>query len=149
MSVPKSLDLDLSQLTDLNLLRQLGRIFKELHVRGICRTDSFVAEIGEWWAKRSLGLDLMPPVTPGYDAVKNGVKYEIKTRRIYKGARTQRSTRRVPGLAGVYDILLLVILDEFFQCREIHEIPKASIGDEKEATVAKLLSNSSSKRVWP
>jgi len=150
ISASETKDIDLERLGKSDVLSRLGLILRELRSRGICRTDSFVAEIGEWWAKELLGLELEPPTTAGVDAVKNGVRYQIKTRRIYEGARSQRSTRRVPDLhIGDYDKLLLVILDEFFQCSDIFEMTRESVQGQTEATVAKLLKNQACTRVWP
>lgn len=144
------LELNLTSLDELGLLNLLGRIFRELRRRGTIRTDSFTAEIGEYWAKNLLDLELAQTGTPGMDATKGDVRYQIKTRRIYPGAKSTKSTRRVPDThIGEYDYLLLVILDEFFACTEIWQTPISAFKGETGITVKWIQDNPASKKIWP
>ena len=139
----------LRDISEVELFHLLGDIFNELRRRGIIRTDSLVAEIGEYWAARLLNLNLVPPVTRGYDATKEGMRYQIKTRRVYAGPRTVNAFRRVSFNRRECDYLVLVTLGEFFDCTGIWEVPTSALEGEQNLTVRKIQDHVSSRKIWP
>ena len=98
---------------------QLGEIVKKLKKLEIVRTTDLEGDIGSYYAKEKLELELMPINQKGYDAKdRHGNKYEIKTRRskdfnILRTQFTKVSKKNFDFLVTVdidYDYSLLLIL---------------------------------------
>lgn len=103
------------------------------------------AEIAQYDASRLLDLEPVPPGTGGYDAVGRGVR---------SGRRIQIKGRVVPNEGGmahrigqlkldqVWDILMLVLMDEQFEPCHIYEAERTMI----EACLSQAESNRRNRR---
>jgi hypothetical protein len=94
------------------------------------------AEIAEYEACRLLDLELAPVRHPGYDAIRRTATREdhiqIKGRCIPSTSRTGQRVGRI-DLAGEWDAVLLVVLDEQFNATTIHEADRWAITQAVEA----------------
>ena len=84
-------------------------------------------ELREYIAAKILGLELVDARFPGYDAIdSNGRKIQIKTRRI---PLQRKSSDQVGSiyLKHEWDCVILVLLDERFEPREIHEAERMDL----------------------
>lgn len=89
-------------------------------------------EVAEYEAARILGLELADARTPGYDALRGSERLQIKGRVIGRSARPGQRMGAL-RLEHEWDAVLLVILDEDLQAREIWEAPR----DKVEAALTK------------
>jgi hypothetical protein len=98
---------------------------EELRRRNIIRTSNNpVADYAEKVAVERLGLKQVGKEQKGFDAVDaQGYRYQIKGRRITK----HNSSRQLSVIRNLnerlFDYLIAVIFDEFFEIKEIWKIP--------------------------
>lgn len=120
--------MNLKKHTDKDLLKLYAQIMEELRLRKVVRSgNNPVADYAEKISAKYLGLKLENNSNLGFDAVKRGVKYQIKSRRI-----TPRNKSRQLGVIRNlkkkhFDYLLAVIFDENFVLKELWKIPHAKI----------------------
>lgn len=71
----------------------------------------------------------------GVDALdKKGVRYEVKTRRVYESGRRKGKSRRLNNLVGKESkYLIVVVLDRSFKCAGMWKIPMNNIYNPKSA----------------
>lgn len=118
--------------TILQRAKSVARDYHELTGRPLGVT----AEIAEYEACRLLDLELAPVRHPGYDAIRRTATGEdhiqIKGRCIPSASRTGQRVGRI-DLAGEWDAVLLVVLDERFDATTIHEADRRAIAQAIEA----------------
>jgi hypothetical protein len=87
-------------------------------------------EVAEYEAARLLGLELAPARQAGYDAleVRNGAvrRHQIKGRCLPANAKPGQRIGRI-SLDHEWDAVLLVLLDEALETREIWEAPRDAL----------------------
>jgi len=85
-------------------------------------------EVAEYEAARLLGLTLTPPRTAGYDAVRDGDgrRFQIKGRCLLPGCKPGQRLGRIDTKKD-FDAVLLVLMDDGFDAREIWEADRAPI----------------------
>lgn len=118
------------------------------------------AEIAEYEACRLLGLELAPVRHPGYDAIRRTASGEdhiqIKGRCIPSTSRAGQRVGRI-DLAGEWDAVLLVVLDERFNASTIHEADRRAIARAIEAPGSRIrnrgqlgvrMFNSIGREIW-
>jgi len=113
---------------DDELLRLYSELLDELRRRGLTRTNNNpVADYAEKVVIDKLGLRQAQKEAKGYDAVDNGIKYQIKGRRITKHNKS-RQLGVIRNLDDrLFDFLIAAIFDEFFALAEIWKIPHSTI----------------------
>ena len=117
-------------------IRRFGEIYNRIRGSNITRSRRIVGDIGEHFACQHLNLTLADNLNEkGVDAVDRlGVKYEIKTRRVYESARRTSRTRRLNGLVGKSaEYLAVVVLDWSFRCAGMWLLPMKNISNPKSA----------------
>ena len=111
------------------LLCLFGSILDELQSRGIVRTSNNpVSDYTEWLVSQRLGLTLCGNSEKGFDSTdKNGVKYEIKARRVTpeNPARQLSAIRNLDGKH--FDFLVAVVYDKNFEVVLAVKIPHAIV----------------------
>ncbi len=140
------------------ILADVKRLAVEYY-RATGRPLGVTGEIAEHEAITKLGLELAPPRTPGYDALRN-VGGRVERLQI-KGRRTTQRSARVGAidLTQDFDAVLLVLLDESFAASEIWEAPRSAVEARLRAPGGKARTERGSlgisqfrsiaKRVWP
>lgn len=86
-------------------------------------------EVAEYEAARILGLKLAAPRTPGYDARRGDRCYQIKGRVIGKDSKPGQRLGSI-RLDKEWDAVLLVILDDELQVKEIWEAERPDVETE-------------------
>jgi hypothetical protein len=87
-------------------------------------------EIGEYEVSRLLGLTLAGARSAGFDAQDDqGIRYQIKARSIT--AEKSRKSQPVGAirLEHEWDIVLLILMDELFQTKEIWQAERQIVSD--------------------
>lgn len=108
-------------------------------------------EIGEFEAAQKLDLLLVEARTAGYDAIRktNGIeeKIQIKSRRILPNS---KPGQRIGSIKFNYDwdIVMLVLLDEFFDPVEIHEATRDAVMVELNKPGSKARNERGALGVW-
>ncbi len=114
---------------DRELLQLYCDLMEELRERQLVRTSNNpVADYAEKVAVERLGLIHAEKEARGYDATdNNGIKYQIKGRRStkYNGSRQLGVIRDLDE--KLFDYLIAVIFDEYFNVKEIWKIPHSFI----------------------
>ena len=111
--------------SELDLLKLHSLILKELKDREVIRSkNNPLGDYTEWLVSNKLNLDLARKSSAGHDATdKNGVKYEIKSRRItIENKSRQLSVFRELKLKK-FDFLIAVVFDSNFNIDEAYKIP--------------------------
>lgn len=117
-------------------IRKFGKIYCALQSEGIIRSRRIVGDLGEYYASQELGLILNKNKNEkGVDALdKRGVKYEIKTRRVYESGRRMGKSRRLNNLVGKdSEYLVVVVLDRSFRCAGMWLLPMKNVSNPKSA----------------
>jgi hypothetical protein len=88
-------------------------------------------EIGELIAASELDLELAKPRTIGYDAEKEGIRYQIKTRANHKKTKSfyNQRTSKI-NIEADWDKLVLVLLDDNYELTELAVFDKEKITKE-------------------
>lgn len=146
-------------------LSSIGRLLKPARTLAIeyhrltGKPLGITGELGEYEAARILGLQLTGARQPGFDAVRRGTKFQIKTRCI--STHRMKAGQRFGSirLKHDWDAVLLVLMDENFAVFEIHEANRKAIREalnkpgSKARNVRGALSVSKFKsignRLWP
>lgn len=117
--------LDFSSASNLELLGLYSELMEEFRRRDIIRTSNNpVADYAEKVAVERLSLKQVGKEEKGFDAVDTqGYRYQIKGRRITK----HNSSRQLSVIRNLnerlFDYLIAVIFDEFFEIKEMWKIP--------------------------
>ena len=117
-------------------ISKFGQLYEALRENGIIRSRRIVGDLGEFYACQYLNLSLNENKNEkGVDAVdKNGVKYEVKTRRVYESGRRKSKSRRLNNLVGKESKYLVVVaLDRSFNCAGIWKMPMKNVHNLKSA----------------
>jgi len=124
------MELDLSSLQTQQLLLFYNQILEELRNRGILRTsNSPQGDYAEWLVTKKLNLTLANNSTAGYDAMDaNGVRYQIKCRRVTSHNKSQQLGAIRNLDAHDFDVLIVIIFNEFFKPINVYRIPHEVIG---------------------
>lgn len=123
--------MDLTSLTESDLLRLHAGIIDELVTRGVVRTrNNPIGDYTEWLVCDRLKLVLQPNSRASYDGVdSNGIRYQIK------GRRTKRPTGNVQlsvirNLEQVgFDYLIAVIFNSDYSIRFAAKIPHVIVNE--------------------
>ncbi|PLX00990.1 MAG: hypothetical protein C0594_14820 [Marinilabiliales bacterium] len=119
-----------------NEILKFGRLYESLRKFGIIRSRRIVGDLGEFYACQQLNLILNENKNEkGVDAYdKNGIKYEIKTRRVYESGRRTGKSRRLNNLVGKDSkFLIIVTLDRSFNCSGMWLMPMKNVVNPKSA----------------
>ena len=85
-------------------------------------------EIGEYFAAKHLGLELADARTPGFDAYgRDGRLIQIKSRSIPQGKNLSGQRIGSIRLHHEWDVVVLVLMDKFFEPYAIYEADRKSI----------------------
>jgi len=117
-------------------ISKFGQLYEALRKNEIIRSRRIVGDLGEFYACQYLKLSLNENKNEkGVDAVdKNGVKYEVKTRRVYESGRRKSKSRRLNNLVGKESkYLIVVVLDRSFNCAGIWKMPMKNVHNPKSA----------------
>jgi hypothetical protein len=121
---------DFKGFEDEELLQLYGRLMEELRQRKLIRSSNTpVSDYAEKIVCEKLKLSLQRKSSKGHDAIdeKRGTKYQIKARRL-----TRHNKSRQLGVIRnldqrLFDYLIAVFFDEFFNIIEIWRIPRETI----------------------
>ena len=117
-------------------IQNFGRLYCKLQNEGIIRSRRIVGDLGEYYASQILNLKLNENKNEkGVDAYDtNGIKYEIKTRRVYESGRRKGKSRRLNNLVGKTSTFLVVVaLDKSFRCAGMWLMPMKNVYNPKSA----------------
>ena len=117
-------------------INRFAKAYEQLEENKIIRSRRIVGDIGEFYACRRLNLHLCTNRNEkGYDADnKQGLRFEIKTRRVYESGRRSSKTRRINNLVGKdADYLIVVTIDRAFRCSGMWIMPMRNIINPKSA----------------
>lgn len=119
-------------------IHEFSSIYNSLETNGIIRSRRVVGDIGEFYACRRLNLIISENKNEkGIDARdKNGLTFEIKTRRVYQSDRRISENRRLNNLVGKSaDYLIVVTIDRTFKCSGMWLIPMRNLVNPKSANL--------------
>lgn len=117
----KTAIVDLTRLTEPDLLQTWGRVMVELRDRGVISSaNSPIADVAERVAVDHFGGRLAPPNTKGYDVKVGSKRLQVKGIRIAGRRRTNLSAIR----SDQYDSVIVVVFDELARVSEILELGK-------------------------
>ena len=117
-------------------ISKFGHLYESLRENEIIRSRRIVGDLGEFYASQYLNLFLNENKNEkGVDAFdKEGIKYEIKTRRIYESGRRTGKSRRLNNLVGKdSEFLVVVALDRHFNCAGMWLMPMKNVHNPKSA----------------
>jgi len=123
--------MNLSELTNTELLNVQAAAVEELRSRGIVRTaNNPIGDYAEWLVSTTLGLELAGNSSAGYDAKSaSGVRVQIKARRV-TAKNPSRQLSAIRNLEGKdFDELVAVIFNESFEIIEAVSIPHSLVGE--------------------
>lgn len=119
-------------------IKDFALAYKALQENKIIRSKRIVGDIGEFYACKKLNLIISEKLNEkGIDARdKNGITFEIKTRRVYESGRRVSETRRLNNLDGKSaDFLVVVIIDRCFKCCGMWIMPMKNVINPKSANL--------------
>lgn len=137
---------------DLYEINKFGKLYNSLIENNIIRSRRIVGDLGEFYACQFLGLKLYDNKNEkGVDAKDDqGIKYEIKTRRVYESGRRTSNTRRLNNLVGKSaKYLIVVVLDKKFKCDGLWKMPMQNIVNPKSATLRVVNTTSGVENIVP
>jgi hypothetical protein len=117
-------------------ISKFGELYESLRENEIIRSRRIVGDLGEFYACQHLNLTLNENKNEkGVDAIdKKGVRYEVKTRRVYESGRRKGKTRRLNNLVGKESkYLIVVVLDRSFKCAGMWKMPMKNVYNPKSA----------------
>ena len=117
-----------------NAISQFAKAYVDHKENGIIRSSRIAGDIGEFYACRHLDLKISSNKTEkGNDARhKNGLPFEIKTRRVYASGRCLSEARRLNNLDGKSaDYLIVVAIDRAFKFPGMWLISRKNITNPK------------------
>lgn len=110
------------------LLKKYNNILKKLEEGGVIRSSKIVSEYGEYIASKTLKLKLTEsPIQKGYDATKNGKKYEIKSRKTTKKGTATVLPKPNEIQLSTADFLVGVIFDYNWDVKHKVRIPMKEV----------------------
>ena len=121
--------MEISELTNVELLLTYAAVMRELKQRGTIRsTNNPVSDIAESLCARALGLTLCPKSEMGCDATSaDGTRFQIKSLRVTP----HNSSTRLGALRDIdakhFDFLVALYFDESFQLTAAYQIPHATV----------------------
>jgi len=119
------MSVELSKLTEIELLKLHATVIEELKARKVVRTkNNPVGDYTEWLVAKTLNLELANNSALGYDGIdKKGVKYQIKGRRITP----ENKSRQLSAIRKLkekdFDFLVGVIFNQDYQILDAVIIP--------------------------
>lgn len=131
-------------------IKKFGELYCSLQSEGVIRSRRIVGDLGEFYASQELNLTLNENKNEkGVDAYdRNGIKYEIKTRRVYESGRRTGKSRRLNNLVGKdSDFLVVVVLDRSFRCAGMWLIPMCNVRNPKSAHLQIVNTTPETKRI--
>jgi hypothetical protein len=131
---------------------EFAKAYLELEKSGIIRSRRIVGDIGEFYACHKLNLEMSNNRNEkGIDAKhKNGLTFEIKTRRVYKSGRRVSETRRLNNLVGkIADYLIVVTLDRSFKCSGMWLVPMHNLSNPKSANLKVVNTTQGTRNIVP
>ena len=138
--------------TEKNAINEFAKVYEELEQNGIIRSRRIVGDIGEFYACKHLDLQQSENRNEkGIDARnKDGLTFEIKTRRVYTSDRRISETRRLNNLVGKSaDYLIVVTIDKSFKCSGMWIIPMINILNPKSANLKIVNTTIGTKNLIP
>lgn len=121
---------DLKRLKDEELLQLYARLMQELRQRELIRSSNNpVSDYAEKIICEKMNLSQQKKSSKGFDAIdrKSETKYQIKARRLTKHNKS-RQLGVIRNLdQKLFDYLIAVIFDKFFNVLEIWRIPRETI----------------------
>jgi hypothetical protein len=138
--------------TEKNAINEFAKVYEELEQNGIIRSRRIVGDIGEFYACKHLDLQQSENRNEkGIDARnKDGLTFEIKTRRVYTSDRRINETRRLNNLVGkTADYLIVVTIDKSFKCSGMWIIPMINILNPKSANLKIVNTTIGTKNLIP
>ena len=116
--------MDFDALRDvLDQAKQVAKCYRSLTGKPL----GISGEIGEFHVADLLGLKLMGPRHPGYDAVtSDGRRIQIKARCVLPGSKTGQRVGRI-RLDHPWDNVALILMDEDFEPLAIYEAKRSDI----------------------
>ncbi len=125
------MQIDLSKLSETELLNLHADIIDELKSRDILRTkNNPVGDYAEWLVANALGLELAPNSSAGYDAKdKQNLRYQVKARRITP----DNKSRQLSAIRNLkdkdFDFLVAIIFDQNYKILDAVMMPHEVIAD--------------------
>jgi len=112
---------DFSRMTDKQMLEHYAELMRTMKERTIIRSNNNpVSDYAEKLASDKLGLQLCSKSTKGYDAIKNGQRFQIKSRRITANNKS-RQLGVIRNLEDkLFDYLIIIIFDEAFTVKNAY-----------------------------
>lgn len=123
--------IDLTLLSNLELLRVHAAAIDVLHTRGVVRTtNNPISDYTEWLVADKLGLTLTRNSQSGHDATDSeGARYQIKSRRITRD-KPSANLGFIRNLASAqFEWLIVVIYDRDYSILHAAKIPHAAISE--------------------
>lgn len=111
------------------LLELRTRLDDELYRRGVMRSaNQLTGELAEYLFAEAFGWSLARNSQKSYDALYNGIRYQIKARRDYgqSGARQLSAIRNPDG----FDYLAVVVFDRYYRVEVAALVPAAFVTEE-------------------
>lgn len=117
-------------------ISKFGKLYKSLRENEIIRSRRIVGDLGEFYACQHLNLTINENKNEkGVDALdKKGIRYEVKTRRVYESGRRKGKARRLNNLVGKESkFLVVVVLDRNFKCAGMWKMLMKNVHNPKSA----------------
>lgn len=117
--------MDLSKLSEIELLKLHSSIINELIDRNVVRTyNNPLGDFSEWLISKALNIQLMNNSKAGFDGIDNeGIKYQIKARRIT----ARRKSKQLSAIRNLeleeFDFLIVIIFNENYEILDALKIP--------------------------
>lgn len=122
--------MNLKEMRTEEILNLYADILQELNDRHVVRThNSPVGDYAEWLVAQKMNLTLAPNSEKGYDAIAQGIRYQIKSRWVHKDAGPQGRLLNVIRNYedNQFDYLIVLIFDQRFYVKEAYQIPHGLI----------------------
>lgn len=122
---------NLPKLSEKDLLILHADINEELKSRKVVRTrNNPVGDYTEWVVANALDLELATNSSTGYDGIdKNGVRYQIKGRRITPDNKSRQLSAIRKLEDNDFDYLVVVIFDRNYKILEAVMMPHEVVGE--------------------
>ncbi len=94
----------------LDLMRSNTAVVAELKKRSVIRTKNITGDYAEYLAAQTIGLELAPSSTPGFDGTdENGTRYQVKARQ-WTPTNKSRKLSAISDING-FDLLVAILFD--------------------------------------
>ena len=120
-------DINLSQMSEIELLQTHGYVIDELIRRGVAKTrNNPIGDYSEWLICRRLDLDMQANSKASFDAIDaKGIRYQIKSRRSEEKS-VQFSAIRNLEHKG-FDFVIAIVFNYYYSPRFAVMIPHETI----------------------